>query len=48
MISQRLVHLLGGKLEFKSELGLGSEFWFSLHLPAVEPPPSSDINVGLF
>ena len=47
MISQRLVHLLGGKLEFKSELGRGSEFWFSLHLPAVEPPSSSDINVPL-
>ena len=45
MISQRLVHLLGGKLEFKSELGRGSEFWFSLHLPAVEPPSASDINV---
>jgi len=47
MISQRLVHLLGGKLEFMSEFGRGSEFWFSLHLPAVEPPPSSDINVPL-
>jgi signal transduction histidine kinase len=38
MISQRLVHLLGGNLDFKSELGKGSEFWFSLRLPAVEPP----------
>ena len=47
MISQRLVHLLGGKLEFKSELGRGSEFWFSLHLPAVEPPSASDIKVPL-
>ncbi len=38
MISQRLVHLLGGNLDFKSELGKGSAFWFSLRLPAVEPP----------
>ena len=44
MISQRLVHLLGGELAFKSELGRGSEFWFSLHLPAVEPPSASDIS----
>ena len=47
MISQRLVHLLGGKLGFKSELGRGSEFWFTLHLPAVEPPSVSDAAVPL-
>ena len=47
MISQRLVHLLGGKLEFKSELGRGSEFWFSLHLPAVEAPPAPDVTLPL-
>lgn len=38
MISQRLVHLLGGELGFKSELGRGSEFWFKLRLPEVDPP----------
>jgi signal transduction histidine kinase len=47
MISQRLVHLLGGELQFKSELGRGSEFWFSLHLPAVEAPPAPDVTLPL-
>ena len=45
MISQRLVHLLGGELGFKSELGRGSEFWFTLHLPAVDPPSAPDVAV---
>ena len=45
MISQRLVHLLGGELGFKSELGRGSEFWFTLHLPAVDPPSTPDVAV---
>lgn len=45
MISQRLVHLLGGELGFKSELGRGSEFWFTLHLPAVDPPSTLDVAV---
>ena len=45
MISQRLVHLLGGELGFKSELGRGSEFWFTLHLPAVDPPSEPDVAV---
>jgi signal transduction histidine kinase/CheY-like chemotaxis protein len=45
MISQRLVHLLGGDLGFKSELGKGSEFWFKLRLPAVDPPtPPSPVE----
>ena len=47
MISQRLVHLLGGELGFKSELGRGSEFWFTLHLPAVDPPSTPDVTVPL-
>ena len=47
MISQRLVHLLGGELGFKSELGRGSEFWFTLHLPAVAPPSTPDVTVPL-
>jgi CheY-like chemotaxis protein len=49
MISQRLVHLLGGNLDFKSELGKGSEFWFTLRLPAVEPPtPASPADPDAF
>ena len=49
MISQRLVHLLGGNLDFKSELGKGSEFWFTLRLPAVEPPtPTSPADPDAF
>ncbi|NDE05312.1 MAG: response regulator [Flavobacteriia bacterium] len=38
MISQRLVHLLGGVLEFSSDVGKGSAFWFKLKLPEVEAP----------
>ena len=43
MISQRLVHLLGGDLGFKSELGKGSDFWFKLCLPAVDPPTPASL-----
>jgi CheY-like chemotaxis protein len=32
-ISRRMVELLGGKLEVRSELGKGSRFWFSIPLP---------------
>ncbi len=38
MISQRLVHLLGGEMGFESERGKGSAFWFRLRLPEVAPP----------
>ena len=34
-ISQKLVALMGGELQFKSELGSGSTFYFSLALPVV-------------
>jgi signal transduction histidine kinase/CheY-like chemotaxis protein/ligand-binding sensor domain-containing protein len=34
-ISERLVDLLGGRLEVASELGQGSRFWFDLELPPV-------------
>ncbi len=34
-ISQRLVELLGGKLQFESAHGQGSRFWFELELPEV-------------
>ncbi len=32
-ISQRLIKLMGGELQVKSELGKGSTFWFDLELP---------------
>ena len=31
-IAQRLVHMMGGKLEVKSEVGRGSEFFFAIEL----------------
>ncbi len=35
-ISRKLVQLMGGNLQVKSELGKGSIFWFDLELPALE------------
>ena len=36
-ISQKLVSLMGGNLEVASEVGRGSEFFFTLELPVEEP-----------
>jgi len=36
-ISQKLVALMGGKLEVRSEVGGGSEFFFTLELPVEAP-----------
>jgi PAS domain S-box-containing protein len=35
-IGQRLVRLMGGKLEVESQLGVGSKFFFELDFPVVE------------
>ncbi|MEA2902149.1 MAG: hypothetical protein QOH36_2036 [Actinomycetota bacterium] len=40
-ICRQLVELMGGALDFKSEPGVGSTFWFEIHLPAVEPRPAT-------
>ncbi|OUD12571.1 response regulator [Thioflexithrix psekupsensis] len=35
-ISQRLVKMMGGELQVKSELNQGSEFWFTIRLPVLK------------
>jgi CheY-like chemotaxis protein len=37
-ITQRLVELLGGAIDFDSELGKGSKFWFRLPLKSMPAP----------
>lgn len=35
-ISQKIVQLMGGRIQVKSEVGLGSEFYFYLELPLIQ------------
>ncbi|QSJ20716.1 PAS domain S-box protein [Nostoc sp. UHCC 0702] len=35
-ISQKIVELMGSKIQVQSELGIGSIFWFDVNLPAAE------------
>ncbi|WP_250135491.1 ATP-binding protein, partial [Pseudomonas aeruginosa] len=39
-ISRRLVHLMGGQISLRSELGNGSCFSVEFDLPLTGPPPS--------
>jgi len=36
-ISRRLVHILGGEIDFESHQGAGSRFWFDIPLKTVSP-----------
>lgn len=39
-ITRKLVNLMGGEVQVRSVPGQGSEFWFSIELPAVEGYPT--------
>lgn len=40
-ISKRIVDQMGGKIQFSSEEGRGSVFWFDIALPVAPPPTES-------
>lgn len=40
-ITRKLIELMGGSIEFKSEVGVGTEFFFSLPLSPAEPTISN-------
>ncbi|PRY80638.1 signal transduction histidine kinase [Yoonia maritima] len=40
-ITRKLIELMGGAIEFESELGVGTEFYFSLPLKSTEPSAST-------
>lgn len=54
-ISKRLVDLMGGRIDFRSESGVGSEFWFVLpfevsetRIAAEAPLDAAPVSTGVF
>ncbi|WP_106744238.1 response regulator [Yoonia maritima] len=43
-ITRKLIELMGGTIEFESELGVGTEFFFSLSLPVAAPATSTRLT----
>jgi signal transduction histidine kinase/ActR/RegA family two-component response regulator len=43
-ISRQLVRLMGGDLHLRSEVGVGSQFWFDLSLPLGEAPLANTVH----
>ncbi|MEX0790590.1 MAG: ATP-binding protein, partial [Actinomycetota bacterium] len=41
-ICSQLIKLMGGTMDFDSEQGRGTKFWFEVDLPAAEPPAADD------
>jgi signal transduction histidine kinase/ActR/RegA family two-component response regulator len=43
-ISRQLVRLMGGELRLRSEVGVGSQFWFELNLPLGQELPAQTVS----
>jgi PAS domain S-box-containing protein len=45
-ICNQLIHLMGGTMDFVSEPGYGTRFWFEVELPPAEPPAAVALQPG--